>query len=82
MANNNFIRQFIQHLKQLKYVKLPSKTRNVFKKHKKTVRQLVNSRTSMSKRRSILSQKGSGKLFDFIKSLPIIGDGIALIESL
>ena len=82
MANNAFIRQFVNHIKKLKHVKLSPATRKVFRKHKKTVRKLANSRTSMSKRRNMLSQKGSGALFNFIKSLPIIGDGVSLIESL
>ena len=82
MANGAFIRQFVNHLKKLKHGKLSPAARKAFKKHKKAVRRLVSSKTSMSKRRAILSQKGKGALFDFIKSIPIIGDGIQLIQSL
>ena len=82
MANNAFLRHFVNHIKKLKRVKLPLRASKAFRKHRKTVRKLVNSRTSMSKRRTILSQKGKGSIFDFIKSIPIIGDGISLIQSL
>lgn len=82
MANNAFIRQFVNHVKKLKHKKLPLRTAKTFRKHRKQIRRLVNPRTSMLKRRALLTQRGGGMLFDFLKSLPVVGDAINLVETL
>ena len=73
MANNAFIRQFCKSLKKMKHVKLSGKKSSALRKHKKQIRQLINARTAMSKRRQILSQKGSGLLKNLLSIFPGVG---------
>ena len=73
MANNAFIRQFCKSLKKMKHVKLSGKKSSALRKHKKQIRQLINARTAMSKRRQILSQKGSGLLKTILSVIPVVG---------
>ena len=57
MANDAFIRQMCTHVKKLRYnkkVKLAPR----LKRHKGKLRQLVSARTSISKKRKILGQRG------------------------
>jgi len=82
LANNAFIRQFISHIKQLKRARLSPEARKAFRKHKQAIRKLVNPRTSMSKRRTILCQRGRGAFYDFITSIPFLGQAIKYIGSL
>ena len=82
MANNAFIKQFCKHLKKLKHAKLSPKTRKALRKHKKVIRQLIHTRTGMSKRRRILTQKGSGILGSLIRAVPIVGSVVDLIGGL
>ena len=63
MANNAFIRRFVNHVKQLKQAKPSTITRKEFGKHKKAIRQVVNSGTSMPKGRTILCQCGRGAFY-------------------
>jgi hypothetical protein len=81
MANNAFIRQFCKRLKTLKHAKLSPKNRRVLKKHKKQLRQLINPRIGISKRRQLLSQKGSGFLRTALKFVPIVGPILDFIDS-
>ena len=75
MANDRFIRQLC-HVKKLKYAKLSTKDKKSLQKHRKSLRSLISNRSSMSKRRKILSQHGGGILGGILKSLkylPIVG---------
>ena len=80
MANNALIRQFVNHVNKLKHNTLPCTTAKAFR-NRKQIQQLVNPRTSVLKRRALLAQRGGGMLFDFLKSLPVVGDAINLVES-
>lgn len=82
MANDTFIRQFCQEIKLLKRAKLSPKKRKALKKHKKQLQRLVNARTSASKQRHILTQKGGGILKSILSSIPIVGSVIDLIHNL
>ena len=80
MANDAFIRQFCNQLSQLKHAKLSGKKKKALKKYRKQLRKLVNVRTSTSKRRKILSQRGSGALLKtLLKYIPIIGPFASLL---
>ena len=70
MSNNKFIRQFCAQVKKLKHTKLSPQGKKIVRRHKRTLRTLTSPHTSMSKRRRILSQAGSGKLKDMIKLFP------------
>lgn len=58
MANGKFIRSLCLHVKKLKHVKLPAKTVSSFRRHRKHLRSLTNSRVSIKKKRQILTQHG------------------------
>ena len=81
MANDRFIRQLCQHVKKLKYAKLSPKARKSLRKHQKSLRSLVHKRTSMSKRRKILMQRGGGILGNILSSIPIVGSVFDILTS-
>ena len=81
MANNSFIRLFCKELNKLKHAKLPRKSREVLRKHRKQLRQLMRSK-SMSKRRHILTQKGGGFLKDVLLKIPIVGNILQAIDTI
>ena len=81
MANNNFIRQFCSYLKKLKRMKLTRKKKQALQKHKKQLRQLVNARTPISKRRHILTQSGGGILRSILSSIPVVGTVLNVIDA-
>ena len=83
MANDRFIRQLCHHVKKLKYAKLSTKDKKSLQKHRKSLRSLISNRSSMSKRRKILSQHGGGILGGILKSLkylPIVGSVYDMIS--
>ena len=80
MANNTFIRQFCKQLKTLKHAKLTAKSKKALRRHRKQLRQLVSSRTGMSKRRRMLSQGGGGLLKTILRYVPVIGPFVDLID--
>jgi len=82
MANDTFIRQFCKELKLLRRVKLSPKKRQALKKHKKQLQRLINARTSTTKRRHILTQKGGGILKSILSSIPLVGNVVDLIDNL
>lgn len=81
MANAAFIRQFCNHLKKLKHTKVSSKSRKVLRKHKSQLRKLINGRTSLSKRRHMLSQNGGGFLKDILNQIPIVNTVLQIIDT-
>ena len=81
MANNHFIRRLCQHVKKLKRAKLSSVNRRKLQKHRKNLRSLVNKRTSMSKRRQILTQRGGGILDTIVSAIPIVGSIYKIIKT-
>lgn len=81
MANATFIRQFCEQLKKLRRAKLTPKKRKIFQKNKKLLQQLVNKRTSISKRRRLLTQSGGGILKNILSAIPIVGTVIKIIDS-
>ena len=82
MANDKFIRKLCNELKVLKHAKLPPKRKKALQKHKKKLRQLINARTSVSKRRHILTQKGGGILKGILSAIPIVGTIADLIGNI
>ena len=80
MANGKFIRQFVGHIKKLKRAKLSPKVRKSLQKHKAKLRLLTKPQTPVTKHRKILSQKGGGFLNDIIRSIPVVGTVVRLIE--
>ena len=59
MANNAFIRQMCAHVKKLRYnKKVTPKSAQRLKRHRTKLRQLVSARTSIDKKRKLLSQRG------------------------
>ena len=73
MANDSFIRQFCSRVKKLKYAKLPPKLESKLRRHRKKLRMLTNSKTSISKKRKALSQRGGAFLSLLAAALPILG---------
>ena len=69
MANDHFIRQLCQHVKKLRCAKLSTKAKKELWKYRKTFRALANKRTSMSKRRKLLTQHGGNKHLDKFLSI-------------
>ena len=57
-ANNKFIKDFCSIVKTLRFKKLTQKQLRVVKKHKKSLRRLINSRISIPEKRHTLSQRG------------------------
>ena len=85
MANNALIRQFESRVKQLKQAKLSPIATKAFQRHRKAIRQLVNSRASISKRRTIPLQtchRGRRDFYDFITSIPFLDPAIKYVDSL
>lgn len=82
MANNSFIRQFCKELKKLRNKKLTPKKKRSLQKYTKQLRQLVNAKTPISKRRHILSQKGGGILKAILSSIPVVGNVLNAINAL
>ena len=70
------------YVKQLKQGKLSPTERKAFQKPRKAVCQLVNSRTSMSKRRTILCQCERGAFYDLFTSIPFLDQVIKYVDSL
>lgn len=81
MANNQFIRQLCQHVKKLKRAKVSSKVKKNLRKHRHSLKTLVNKRTSMSKRRTLLSQRGGGILDSILSSIPVVGSIYDIIKT-
>ena len=81
MANATFIRQFCEQLKKLRHAKLAPKKRKILQKNKKLLQQLVNKRTSLSKRRRILTQSGGGFLKNILSYIPIVGTVMKIIDT-
>ena len=74
MANDTFIRQFCSSVKKLKYAKLPPKLESKLRRYRKKLRMLTNSKTSLSKKRKTLSQRGGGPFLSLLAaSLPVLG---------
>ena len=82
MANNYFIRQLCQNVKKLKRAKLSPKARKSLRKHKKSLHSLISNRTSMSKQRQLLSQRGGGILDSILSSIPIVGSVYDAIKNI
>ena len=82
MANATFIRQFCQVLRKLKHTRLSAKKRRALQKYKRELRQLVGAKTSISKRRHLLSQKGGGILKSILSAIPIVGNVLSVIDSI
>ena len=83
MANDRFIRQLCHHVKKLKSAKLSPKAKKSLQKHRKSLRSLISNRTSMSKRRKILSQRGGGILSGILSTLkyvPLVGSVLDMIQ--
>ena len=81
MANASFIRQFCKELKKLRRVKLSAKKRRALQKYRKELRQLINAKTTLTKRRRILSQKGGGILKSLLSALPVVGTVLSIIDN-
>lgn len=81
MANDTFIRHLCRELKMLRHIKLTPKKRQALQKHRKKLQRLINSRTAMSKRRHILTQKGGGLLKSILSAIPIVGSVVDLIDN-
>ena len=58
MANDSFIRQFCSRVKKLKNAKLTPKLSTKLRRHRKKLRMLTNTRTSIKRKRKALSQRG------------------------
>ena len=80
MANDAFIRHLCKELQLLKHAKLTGKKRQALRKHRKQLQRLISNRTSMNKRRHILSQKGGGILRGILSAIPIVGGLYDLIS--
>ena len=81
MANASFIRQFCKLLRKLKHAKLSRKKKQTLQRYKKDLRQLTNAKTTLSKRRRILSQKGGGFIKSILSSIPVVKDVIYAIDT-
>lgn len=81
MANNTFIRQLCNVLKKMKHAKLSAKTKKSLKRHKKKLRNLLHTNIGMSKRRQMLSQSGGGFLKTILRSIPIVGTVLDVINT-
>ena len=57
-ANNKFINQFCSNVKRLKYAKLNARQLKLVRKQRKNLQALVRKRTSIQRKRRILSQRG------------------------
>ena len=79
MANDTFIRHLCKELKMLRHVQLTPKKRQALRKHRKSLQKLINSRTSMAKRRHILTQKEGGILSGILSAIPFVGPVLDLI---
>ena len=72
MANDSFIRQFCSRVKKLKHAKLSPKLERKLRRHRKKLRMLASTKTSISKKRKSLSQRGG--LFPLLlAALPALG---------
>ena len=69
MANDKFIRQLCSKVKTLRHAKLPAKVTSSFKRHRKQLRSLTNSRVSVKSKRKILTQRGGGFLLPLLAGL-------------
>ena len=58
MANNKFINQFCSNVKRLKYAKLNAGQQKLVRKQRRNLQALVRKRTSIQRKRRILSQRG------------------------
>ena len=76
MANDSFIRQMCSQIKKLRYKKLKGRNTKALKRHSKTLRKLVNSKTSISSKRKILSQRGG--IFPLLTPILMAAAGPAL----
>ena len=73
VANDKFIRHFVSQVKKLKRATgLQPSLRTKLKRHTKALRKLTNRRTSMKRKRKMLSQRG-GFLPLLLAALPAIG---------
>lgn len=82
MANAKFIRQFCNQLKKLKRIKLPHKKKQALRKHRAQLRRLTNAKTSLSKRRRILTQRGGGILKTILSMIPVVGPVLNAIDNI
>ena len=57
-ANGNFIRKVSSAVRKLRYRPFSGKRRNKLRTYRKQLRQLANSKTSITSKRRVLSQKG------------------------
>lgn len=57
-ANNKFINQFCSNVKRLKYAKLNARQQKLVRKQRNNLQALVKKRTSIQRKRRILSQRG------------------------
>jgi len=73
MANNKFINQFCSNIKRLKYAKLNAKQQKLVRKQRNNLQALVKKRTSIQRKRKILSQRGG--FLPFL--LPLLGSVVA-----
>lgn len=60
MANDSFIRKMCSEIRKLRYKKLPSAKSRVLKRHRSTLRKLINNKTTLATKRKILSQQRGG----------------------
>ena len=57
-ANNKFINQLCSRVKRLKYAKLNARQKKLLRKQRGNLQTLVNKRTSVQRKRQLLSQRG------------------------
>jgi len=81
MANNQFINKLCQHVKKLKRATVPLKVKKNLRKHGRGLRTLLNKRTSTTKRRALLTQRGGGILDSILSSIPVIGSIYDIIKT-
>ncbi len=81
MANNHFIRQLCQHVKKLKRAKVSSKAKKNLQRHRSGLKTLLNKRTTMTKRRAMLTQRGGGILDTILSSIPVVGTVYDIIKT-
>ena len=82
MANASFIRSFCKAVKKLRHSKLTPKKRRSLQKYKKELKQLVSGKTTLSRRRRILSQEGGNILDAVLSAIPVVGTAYSIFKSL
>jgi len=71
-SNDSFVRSLCSKVKKLRHAKLSPQLSQRLRRNAKTIRKLINAKTSMSKKRKILSQRG-GIAPLLLAALPALG---------